>query len=96
MWLRDSLPDDLPGARIIIYGYDSPIHDGQSFQNIADLATKLRDGLCTIRRGQRDRPLLFIAHSLGGIIVKQVSPRQLAMHGTLKNSPYLRLCYLWP
>ena len=49
MWLRDSLPHDLPGARILIYGYDSRLEDSQSFQNVTTLAGQFRIQIQAIR-----------------------------------------------
>ena len=49
MWLRDSLPHDLPGARILIYGYDSRLEDSQSFQNVTTLAGQFRNQIQAIR-----------------------------------------------
>ncbi|KAM0491872.1 hypothetical protein ACHAPB_009012 [Verticillium nonalfalfae] len=36
-----------------------------------DIARDLIDQLCHLRRGQDTRPLIMVAHSLGGLIVKQ-------------------------
>ncbi|KAF2236478.1 hypothetical protein EV356DRAFT_73100 [Viridothelium virens] len=77
MWLRDSLPQDLEAAQIYLYGYDSHLSNSQSFQGIVALATTLRQRLQRLRRvSEHDdrpvpRPLIFIAHSLGGILVKE-------------------------
>ena len=49
MWLRDSLPDDLPGARILIYGYDTELQKSQSFQSLRNLANQFRNDLRAIR-----------------------------------------------
>ncbi len=72
MWLRDALPRDLPEARVLIYGYESKLDGSTSFQNLGDIVSKFRASLREIRRnvGQR-RPFLFIAHSLGGLVLKQ-------------------------
>jgi hypothetical protein len=50
MWLRDSLPYDLPGVRILTYGYDSHLVGGQSFQGVEALATEFRTHIAAIRR----------------------------------------------
>lgn len=72
MWLRDALPEQLPAARVWIYGYDSKLAKSNSFQNLADIASRFRDSL-QIALGKRRscRPLIFIAHSLGGLVLKQ-------------------------
>lgn len=72
MWLRDDLPLAIPGARVLTYGYDTRLADSNSFQNLEDVALTFRASLRTIF-GNRppDRPLVFIAHSLGGLVLKQ-------------------------
>ena len=77
MWLRDSLPQDLENAQVYLYGYDSHLSNSQSFQGIVALATTLRQRLQRLRISEQKerpvpRPLMFIAHSLGGILVKEV------------------------
>lgn len=49
MWLRDSLPYDLPGVRILIYGYDTRLEGSQSFQNVRTLAGQFRNHIKAIR-----------------------------------------------
>ena len=72
MWLRDCLPHQLPGARVLIYGYDTKLAGSQSFQNIADLASKFRASLkVALGSNEHNRPLIFVAHSLGGLILKR-------------------------
>ncbi|KAL7917378.1 hypothetical protein ACQKWADRAFT_324692 [Trichoderma austrokoningii] len=71
MWLRDALPKDIPTARIMIYGYNSTIASSTSMQNLEDLATSFRDSLLPLVRSDTLRPIIFIGHSLGGLIVKQ-------------------------
>ena len=72
MWLRNALPDHLPKARILIYGYDTKLADSSSFQNLADVASRFRVAL-RLHLGTLppNRPLIFIAHSLGGLVLKQ-------------------------
>ena len=88
MWLRDSLPDDLPTAQVWIYGYDSKLFNSQSME---DLGRRSGNSLqpsgygCTFespypefktnihQETDQRRPLIFIAHSLGGLILKEVS-----------------------
>lgn len=71
MWLADALPKDLPGVRILIYGYDTKLEANNSFQSFEGLASAFRLKLSSIRQGYDDVPLVLLAHSLGGIVVKE-------------------------
>lgn len=72
MWLRDFLHDDLPKARILLYGYDSNLAGSQSRNILADLSNNFVIKLHTMRSLSRseDRPLILIGHSLGCLIIK--------------------------
>jgi hypothetical protein len=50
MWLRDSLPRDLKGARVILYGYDTVVPESKCFQRIDELATHLSESIRSVRR----------------------------------------------
>jgi hypothetical protein len=72
-WLRDFLPLDLPRARIMSYGYNAETAFSKAVTDISDAAASLLDRLENERQeNERSRPVVFISHSLGGIIVKQV------------------------
>jgi hypothetical protein len=72
MWIRDKLPDDMPAMKQIIYGYDTALTGNESFQVVKDLALSLIAKLRSIGRSSKAaKPLIFFAHSLGGIILKQ-------------------------
>ncbi|KAH7012721.1 uncharacterized protein B0I36DRAFT_256250 [Microdochium trichocladiopsis] len=77
MWLRDALPYDLtlegndrPIARVMTYGYNSSIPQSNSMQNLEDLAASFHSSLLALA-GTYIKPILVIAHSLGGLIIKQ-------------------------
>lgn len=80
-WPRDLLAKDFPRARIIIYGYDADVVKfAHKWGNASseDL-TSYGQGLAfAIRDSRRDtagvptsRPIYFIPHSLGGLVVEQ-------------------------
>ena len=72
MWLRDALPHDLPGARVLTYGYDTRLAESSNFQNLEDVALTFGASLrIALSRSPPERPLIFIAHSLGGLVLKQ-------------------------
>lgn len=75
-WPETNLSKDFPEARIMTFGYDSHIaqRDGPvNLTNITDHGGALLNGLRYRRKKEPDRPMLFLAHSLGGLIVKSVS-----------------------
>ncbi|KAK5191514.1 hypothetical protein LTR92_008687 [Exophiala xenobiotica] len=75
-WPTDILPRTAPNARVLTYGYDTNVRhllDSPVSQNtVYDTARDLMTSLEAARRSHPSRPLLFIAHSLGGIVVKEM------------------------
>ncbi|TRX91012.1 hypothetical protein FHL15_007994 [Xylaria flabelliformis] len=74
LWLADFLPLDIPRARIFTYGYNSAVAFSSSASRVDDYARTLLERLMAKRRlfSHADkRPLLFICHSLGGVVVKR-------------------------
>ncbi|KAK7743459.1 hypothetical protein SLS53_003993 [Cytospora paraplurivora] len=73
-WPRDLLPSSVPNARVLTYGYDTKIRHrifGPASQNsVTDHGWDLLSALEDVRRGDPSRPLLFMAHSLGGLVLK--------------------------
>jgi protein SERAC1 len=101
VWLRDDLPYDItmeadnrPYARVMIYGYQTGLSQSRSMQNLEDLASSFRTSLLELMSVETPRPIIFIAHSLGGLIVKQV---RLFLISVTKFSydvvPRLLYCY---
>ncbi|KAK1246563.1 hypothetical protein MKX08_000365 [Trichoderma sp. CBMAI-0020] len=99
MWLRDSLPYDLtsentnkPMARIMIYGYESGVVNSSNMQNLEDLATTLHNSLLAIATGSKLKPIIFLGHSLGGLIIKQLLI-SLSRSEFLQDKELLRAVY---
>jgi len=72
LWLRDSLPNHVPNCRVMTFGYDSALLFSQSEMKLVDFAQDLLTRLHHAREDpvERKRPLVFICHSLGGIVAK--------------------------
>ncbi|KAK4182502.1 hypothetical protein QBC35DRAFT_457232 [Podospora australis] len=98
-WLRDLLPDYIPHARIFCWGYDANTHASSqvSCQYLYDHARTLITDLCMERKlsDSMERPIIFVAHSLGGIVVKSAlihsdAARRGALeeHRSIKTSTY--------
>ncbi|KAI1765268.1 hypothetical protein GGR53DRAFT_490515 [Hypoxylon sp. FL1150] len=71
LWLRDFLPKQVPHARILLFGYNSNVALQASTAGVTEQAENLLNQVETVRSTDPNRPLMFICHSLGGIIVKR-------------------------
>jgi len=49
VWLRDFLPNDIPAARVLVYGYDTTITKGDANNSITDLAMAFLDSIRAFR-----------------------------------------------
>ncbi|KAI3572864.1 Alpha/Beta hydrolase protein [Fusarium oxysporum f. sp. albedinis] len=82
LWPKDLLPQDIPESRIYLFGYDTGItHRDQSSVTKTEIHSDAED-FCAKLAAERsstnteDRPIIFIAHSLGGLVAAQI-----LMHG---------------
>ncbi|KAJ5135164.1 uncharacterized protein N7515_004442 [Penicillium bovifimosum] len=98
-WPTDLLPDVLAKLRprILTYGYNANVvtfTDGTSRDTVVSHAETFASSLAANRnlRGCSERPLIFICHSLGGLIVK----RALIYSRSLSNekTEHLRAIYV--
>ncbi|SLM38087.1 P-loop containing nucleoside triphosphate hydrolase [Lasallia pustulata] len=95
-WLCDLLPSDIPNARILSWGYDANTHSTSqiSGQYLYNHATTLVSDLCLKRKltKTRTRPIIFVAHSLGGIVVKSaLIHSKAARRGALEEHRSIKL-----
>ena len=74
MWLRNFLLIHIPEARKFTYGYDCILAFSKSSAEVDDFARELLHQVQSQRKSARERarPMIFICHSLGGILFKQV------------------------
>lgn len=83
-WLSDAscLPKDVPNARVLSYGYNSITHLSRSNTDIRDFASTLLAALRAKRRtsAEKQRPLVFVCHGLGGLVFKQLVVRGHEQH----------------
>ncbi|KAL8928160.1 MAG: hypothetical protein Q9208_001870 [Pyrenodesmia sp. 3 TL-2023] len=91
LWPKTLLPEVIPDAQVFTWGYDADIDGflssaGQStiHQHAGSLLSDLSDLRVTPQ--QQAVPLIFVVHSLGGIIVKDALSQSSATAGTRLKS----------
>ncbi|KAF3023462.1 hypothetical protein E8E14_001444 [Neopestalotiopsis sp. 37M] len=87
-WPRDLAPQNCPKSRILVFGYDTKISKYlTSPTNKNHVLSHGKDLLFAVgRRRPHNRPLLFIAHSLGGIVVKEaLAASSTSADASMKN-----------
>ncbi|KAH0606024.1 uncharacterized protein H6S33_004481 [Morchella sextelata] len=86
MWLRDFIPlrPTLANSRVMTYGYDTRLVSGKSW---VDYRKEFLQELVKARTGSKaqTRPIIFIGHNIGGIMVVQ------ALLECLANSAYRQI-----
>ena len=85
-WPQDLLTQEkwCENARVLVCGYNSKVIEGYSGANKSNLFAQSRSLLCELEREKPSRrPVIFVAHSLGGLIVKEVS------------DPYIMIALRW-
>ena len=75
-WPRDLLKVDAPKCRIFTWGYDSSVANvtqSASHATIFGHSESLLQDICMsrTREDEAKRPLVFVGHSLGGLVIKE-------------------------
>jgi hypothetical protein len=73
-WLKDFLPQQIPNVRVMSYSYNSALQFSKSVADIGTFSEHLLNDLLSLRTSsvERRRPVIFICHSLGGLVFKKV------------------------
>jgi hypothetical protein len=78
-WPRDLVQHSVPNSRVLTFGYDTHVKHrlagNLNKSTVYDIAGDFLASLEANRRGDPSRPMLFVAHSLGGIVVKETLRR---------------------
>ncbi|KAI0380774.1 hypothetical protein F5Y04DRAFT_256678 [Hypomontagnella monticulosa] len=72
-WLEDKrfLPAEFPKARVLLFGYNSSVAIESSPAGVREQVNNLLNHLERVRSSDLNRPLVFMCHSLGGLIAKR-------------------------
>jgi protein SERAC1 len=73
-WLAHAIPKVLPNARVMTFEYNSALQFSKSTSDIHTFGEQLLESLLIERRypQEKKRSLIFVCHSLGGLVFKQV------------------------
>ncbi|KAE9571901.1 hypothetical protein CGMCC3_g12123 [Colletotrichum fructicola] len=92
MWLVDDDTAFPPNVRVLLYGYNASPRGSESSQNLTDFGDQLAISVRSIRplsntpTQAKPRPIAFIAHGLGGLVVKE------AMYSLAKKDEFNAHC----
>ncbi|KAL8375128.1 hypothetical protein RB599_001725 [Gaeumannomyces hyphopodioides] len=87
-WLQEFVPADIKNARVVAYGYNSAVAFSKSTAGVEDFARDMLERLKTVRQDS-DRPIIFICHSMGGLVVKKaliLAHERRHIYGTIADA----------
>lgn len=96
-WPRDLLPQSVKDVRILSWSYDSSIAEISSFSSQNSIfahAENLLGDLANVRETEHEsiRPIVFVGHSLGGLVIKEALCRSQTLLST-NQDPELSSIY---
>lgn len=85
-WPKTLLPSKLPQCRIFTFGYDANVTDKKKILGKVSVKTLRDHGMELVscikhersESGITGRPIVFVCHSLGGLVCKEASFPKLA------------------
>lgn len=88
--MRDFLPSKLPEARIFLFSYNINVVFETSTAGVHEQAGNLLNWLTSWRKDVENRPIGFVARSLGGSVVKQalVEAKLNEKYTTIRQTTY--------
>lgn len=94
VWLRDILPSQLherenrqPMVRVMTYGYQPLLERDNALATFDDLGDAFLRALSTLSSSSSTRPIIFMGHGIGGLIMKQVCYPLLILDLMSLNDP---------
>ena len=75
MWLKHLLPAVVPNARILKFNYNSKYLVNAPRESLRSLGERLANTIRNLRAKEEyttKRPIVFIGHSFGGIVIEEV------------------------
>ncbi|KAI1392353.1 uncharacterized protein F4822DRAFT_436211 [Hypoxylon trugodes] len=90
LWLRDVLPQSLPDSRIFLYQYNATAVYSQDRDTFIDKANELLEAVRIEREEIESRPIIFLGHSMGGLLIKQalINAHNNPKYMTLKDATW--------
>lgn len=71
LWLREDLPSIVPESRIFLYEYNATVVYGKDQGTFISKANELLEAIRIERDETNSARILFLGHSMGGILIKQ-------------------------
>ena len=87
-WPRDLLRDDMRNTRIITWGYDADVaklFEKKSKASIFTHAINLLRDIASQRTIDKTRSLIFVGHSLGGLVIKEAIIEAASQHHSKRD-----------
>lgn len=86
-WLTDIIPMFIKRARVMSFWYNSAVQFSKSTSDIPTFADQLLESLVSESQTleETSRPIIFLCHSLGGLVFKQASSALLISTETMMD-----------